>query len=71
LLLDIDAFAIPPQQRADSESVPEVVHARSRMIARTPQTDLINVAHSIASFVVMVLALHLSMKETKSASRRV
>jgi hypothetical protein len=40
LLLDIDAFAIPPQQRADSESVPEVVHARSRLIARTPQTDL-------------------------------
>jgi hypothetical protein len=30
-----------------------------------------SVAHSIASFVVMVVALRLSMKETKSASRRV
>ncbi len=40
LLLDVDAFAIPAQQRANGEPMPEVVHARSRTIARAPQTNL-------------------------------
>ncbi len=34
------AFAIPAQQRANGEPMPEVVHARSRTIARAPQTNL-------------------------------
>ena len=40
LVIDVDAFAIPVQQRANGEPMPEVMHARSRTNAGTPRTNL-------------------------------
>lgn len=37
---DIDPPAIPAEKRPDGEAVPEVVHARPGVIARTSQPDL-------------------------------
>ena len=53
LLLDIDAFAIPTQQRTDGESVPEVVHTRPRMITGGAQTDLTRQMPEDAVYILM------------------
>jgi hypothetical protein len=40
LLLDIDPWAMPDEKRPDGEAMPEVVYARSGVVARASQTDL-------------------------------
>ena len=39
-MLDIDALAVPAQQRADGETVAQIMQARAVGIRRAPQADL-------------------------------
>ena len=45
LALDIESVAVPSQQRADGESMAQVVQARAAGIRRTSQADLSGQLH--------------------------
>jgi hypothetical protein len=70
LLLDVDPLAIPAEKRPDGEAMPEVVHARSGVIAWAPQTDLAGQAPEDTMNILMQQSTTaLGDKEVQAAAR--
>jgi len=69
-LFDIDPFAIPAEKRPDSEAMPEVMYARSGVIARRSQADLARQAPENAmNILVQQSTAALGHKEVRQVER--